>query len=76
MLFSKHPRTVYANAPTHEVICQFRFPVILAINDTEPTAFQDAIREDFPQFIRREDVAPPRWRVSAARTRRSSSKSR
>ena len=59
MLFSKHPRTVYANAPAHEVICQFRFPTILSINDTEPAAFQDAIREDFPQFIRREDVVPP-----------------
>ena len=59
MLFSKHPRTIYANAPAHEVICQFRFPTILAINDTEPAAFQDAIREDFPQFIRREDTAPP-----------------
>lgn len=59
MLFSKHPRTVYTNAPAHEVICQFRFPAILTINDQDPAAFQDAIREDFPQFVRREDVAPP-----------------
>lgn len=59
MLFSKQPRKVYANAPAHEVICQLRFPTILTINETEPAAFQDAIREDFPQFARREDAAPP-----------------
>ena len=37
MLFSKHPRTAYANAPAHEVICQLRFPAILTINDNAPT---------------------------------------
>lgn len=59
MLFSKRPRRIYANAPAHEVICQFRFPTILSINEREPAAFQEAIREDFPQFARREDAAPP-----------------
>lgn len=59
MLFSKRPRTVYTNAPAHEVICQFRFPAILSINDKEPVELQDAIREDFPQYARREDVAAP-----------------
>ena len=59
MLFSKHPRTVYANAPAHEVICQLRFPTILTIGEREPAAFQEAIREDFPQFARREDAVPP-----------------
>ena len=29
MLLSQHPRTHYANAPVHEVICQLRFPAIL-----------------------------------------------
>ena len=59
MLFSKHPRTAYANAPAHEVICQLRFPAILAINDNAPAEFQEAIREDFPQFARTEEAAPP-----------------
>ena len=59
MLFSKHPRTAYANAPAHEVICQLRFPTILAINDNAPAEFQEAIREDFPQFARTEEAAPP-----------------
>lgn len=59
MLFSKHPRTLYANAPAHEVICQLRFPEILSINHTEPVDFQEAIREDFPQYARREEAAAP-----------------
>lgn len=59
MLLSNRPRTVYANAPAHEVICQLRFPTILTINSTEPAALQEAIRADFPQYAHRQDVAPP-----------------
>ena len=59
MLFSDHPRTHYRAAPTHEVICQLRFPSILSINTTEPADFQEAIRAEFPQYARREDAAPP-----------------
>ena len=59
MLFSDHPRTHYRAAPTHEVICQLRFPPILSINTTEPADFQEAIRAEFPQYARREDAAPP-----------------
>lgn len=59
MLLSKHPRTLYTNAPAHEVICQLRFPEILSINHTEPVDFQEAIREDFPQYARREEAAAP-----------------
>ena len=60
MLFSGHPRTQYRNAPTHEVICQLRFPTILSINTTEPADFQEAIRADFPQYIRRQEATPPK----------------
>lgn len=60
MLFSGRPRTHYHNAPAHEVICQLRFPTILSINNVEPAAFQEAIRDAFPQYARREDVAPPK----------------
>ena len=60
MLFSKHPRTAYANAPAHEVICQLRFPAILTINDNAPAEFQEAIREDFPQFACTEESAGSR----------------
>lgn len=59
MLFSKRPRTLYNQSQVHEVICQLRFPAILSINNTEPADFQEAIRSDFPQYARREDVAAP-----------------
>ena len=59
MLFSNHPRTHYMKAPVHEVICQLRFPTILSINTTEPADFQERIREDFPQYVRRQDATPP-----------------
>ncbi len=60
MLFSGHPRTHYRNAPAHEVICQLRFPTILSINNAEPADLQEAIRDAFPQYARRQDVAPPK----------------
>ena len=60
MLFSDHPRTHYEKTLTHEVICQLRFPTILTINNTEPADFQEAVREDFPQYARRQDQLPPR----------------
>ena len=60
MLFSDRPRTHYNNAPAHEVICQLRFPTILSINNTEPADFQEAIREEFPQFSRRNELPAPK----------------
>ena len=49
MLYYDRPRTQYRNTPTHEAICQLRFPTILSINATEPADFQEAIRADFPK---------------------------
>ena len=60
MLFSDRPRTHYNNAPVHEVICQLRFPTILSINNTEPADFQEAIRDEFPRYSRRQDAIPPK----------------
>ena len=60
MLFSDHPRTHYRNAAVHEVICQLRFPTILTINTVEPADFQESIRDEFPQYVRRQDNAAPR----------------
>ena len=60
MLFSDRPRSRYENAPAHEVICQLRFPTILTINSVEPADFQEAIRAEFPQYARRQDVTPPK----------------
>lgn len=60
MLFSDRPRAHYEKPLAHEVICQLRFPTILTINNTEPADFQEAVREDFPQYARRQDQLPPR----------------
>jgi len=60
MLFSNRPRTLYQNAPVHEVICQLRFPTILSINNNEPADFQEAIRDTFPQYLRRQEMQPPK----------------
>ena len=60
MLFSDRARSHYPNAPVHEVICQLRFPTILTINNVEPADFQEAIRAEFPQYARRQDVTPPK----------------
>ena len=60
MLFSDRSRSNYRNAPIHEVICQLRFPTILTINSVEPADFQEAIRDAFPQYARRQDIAAPK----------------
>lgn len=60
MLFSDRPRSHYENAPVREVICQLRFPPILSLNTMEPAAFQEAIRDQFPQYARRQDTPAPR----------------
>ena len=57
MLFSDRPRVHFTNAPAHEVICQLRFPTILSINTTD---FQEAIREEFPQYLKKQEAVPPK----------------
>lgn len=60
MLFDPRPRTHYRAAPAREVICQLRFPTILTINNVEPADFQEAIRDQFPQYARRQDQPAPK----------------
>jgi uncharacterized protein (TIGR04255 family) len=43
-----------AKPPLREVVCQVRFPLILAITQTMPTQLQDRIRERYPTF----DIEP------------------
>lgn len=59
MLFSKNSRNSYFKPAVHEVICQLRFPAILTINNKEPADFQDAVRGEFPQYVRRQENAAP-----------------
>lgn len=58
-MFSKEPRCIYRRNPLAEVICQLRFPEILKIPAETPTAFQEAIRGDFPQYARRQELPRP-----------------
>jgi len=55
MTFPKSPRVIYKKNPLIKVICQLRFPTILAINVKEPNEYQEAIRDCFPQYEVRVD---------------------
>ncbi len=59
-MFSNEPRVRYENPQLVEVICQLRFPEILTINASEPAAFQERIRRDYPLYSKRAENAPPR----------------
>lgn len=59
-MFSTKDHCHYRSNQIAEVICQLRFPEILSIGTTAPAAFQDAIRDEFPQFIRRQDLPAPK----------------
>ena len=49
-MFSNEERMIYAKRQLVEVICQLRFPEILSIDASEPAAFQDRIRREYPQY--------------------------
>jgi uncharacterized protein (TIGR04255 family) len=52
MSFPETERVVFAENPLDEVICQFRFPPILAIASEPPAGFQDLIRVRYPNYER------------------------
>ena len=60
MLYSDHPRVHYDKAQLAEVICQFRFPVILSIGVREPVDFQEAVRSLLPRYAVKEDRPAPK----------------
>lgn len=43
-------RVIYKKDPLVEVIIQIRFPKILALNTTDPVAFQEAIKQEYPNY--------------------------
>ena len=49
-LFPAIDRVIYRKNPLIEVVSQVRFPQILRIDAELPTAFQERIREDYPEF--------------------------
>ena len=50
-MFSNEERMIYAKRQLVEVICQLRFPEILSIDASEPAAFQDRIRREYPCLL-------------------------
>lgn len=58
MSFPESTRVVYEITPLKEVICQVRFPPILAIGATDPADFQERIRSTYPYYDRVEEVPP------------------
>lgn len=59
-MFANDDRCRYRANQLAEVICQLRFPEILAIAANPPVEFQEAIRGDFPQFQRRQETGAPK----------------
>ena len=58
-MFSQEPRRFLKKNQLMEVICQFRFPEILAIAAKPPVDFQEAIRDEFPQYSARKEIPAP-----------------
>jgi len=57
-MFSQEERCIYRNNQLLEVICQLRFPTILAVGAREPVDFQEAVRDVFPRYQLRQDAIP------------------
>ncbi|MBQ1282084.1 MAG: TIGR04255 family protein [Oscillospiraceae bacterium] len=58
-MYADEPRVIYEKNQIINVICQLRFPTILAISAKEPYEFQDAIRQEFPRYeLKKEQPAP------------------
>lgn len=59
-MLSNENRCLYHASPLAEVICQLRFPEILTIETAVPAQFQEAIRSEFPQYLRRQEMPAPK----------------
>lgn len=59
-MFSQEARCVYRKNQLNSVICQLRFPDILSIEANLPVEFQEAIRDEFPQFSSRKETPAPK----------------
>ena len=58
-MFSNEGRRILHNHQLADVICQLRFPEILIIGEKAPAAFQELIRDEYPQYsVRKENPAP------------------
>ena len=59
-MFSNESRCIYRSNQLAEVICQLRFPEILTISANIPAEFQEAIRDEFPQYNARKESPVPK----------------
>ena len=59
-MFSQENRCLYRSNQLGDVICQLRFPEILSIGANLPVAFQDAIRDEYPQYSARKESPAPK----------------
>lgn len=59
-MFSNNERCIYRVNQLGEVICQLRFPEILTIAVDVPAKFQEAIRNEYPQYSARKESPAPR----------------
>lgn len=59
-MFSQQERCIYNHNQLGEVICQLRFPEILIIGSEAPAAFQEAIRDEYPQYSARKESPAPK----------------
>ena len=59
-MFSHEERFIYRSHQLADVICQLRFPEILSIGTTVPDKFQEAIRSEFPQYSKRQEMPAPK----------------
>lgn len=59
-MYSQEERCLYLNNQLGDVICQLRFPEILSIGANVPVAFQEAIRDEYPQYSAQQETPAPR----------------
>lgn len=59
-MFSTEERCIYNNNQLADVICQLRFPEILTIGANTPVDFQEAIRDEYPQYSAKKEAIAPR----------------
>lgn len=59
-MFSQEDRCIYNANQLGEVICQLRFPEILAIAAKPPVDFQEAIRASYPQYSSQMETPAPK----------------
>lgn len=59
-MFSTEGRCIYEANQLADVICQLRFPEILTIGANLPVDFQEAIRNEYPQYIAKKETPAPK----------------